>query len=86
MQAVRDRSFPETHVKQIIQALYALPPEKVTEVWDFVAFLQDRYAEVEPVDTDDSWNDQDLHDLRQASLAYAESALWVEEKHDAQTG
>ena len=86
MQAVRDRSFPETQVKQIVQALYALPPEKVAEVWDFVTFLQDRYAEVQPVDADDSWSDQDLIDLRRASLAYAGSALWAEEKDDAQAG
>ncbi len=86
MQAVIDRPSQESQVTQIVQVLRVLPPEKVAEVWDFVAYLQDRYAGAQPVDADDSWSDQDLHDLRRASLAYAESVLWTEEKDNAQAG
>ena len=84
MQAVINQPSQEAQVVQIIQVLRALPPEKVVEVWDFVVFLQDRYAATQPVDINNAWSDQDLQDLRKASLAYAESVLWAEENHHAQ--
>lgn len=84
MQAVIDRPSTAMHVQQIVQTLRSLPPEKVAEVWDFVSFLQDRYAETVKVDVADSWSEQDLQDLSMASLAYAETAIWGEEHHDAE--
>lgn len=86
MQAVIDHPVQEAQVNQIVQVLRVLPPEKVAQVWDFVAFLQDRYQGSQAVDANDAWSDQDLHDLRMASLAYAQSALWAEEANDAQAG
>lgn len=76
MQTVIDRPTAATHVQQIVQTLRSLPPEKVAEVWDFVSFLQDRYAVTQKVDVADAWSEQDLQDLSRASLAYAESNLW----------
>jgi hypothetical protein len=84
MQAVISQPPQEARVIQIIQVLRALPPDKVVEVWDLVAFLQDRYAAAQPVDVNDAWSDQDLQDLRKTSLAYAESVLWAEENNHAQ--
>jgi hypothetical protein len=86
MQEVIDRFSPAAHVQQIVQTLRTLPPEKAAEVWDFVIFLRERYAVMQPVDVNDSWSEQDLHDLRRASLAYADSALWGGENNDAQAG
>jgi hypothetical protein len=84
MQAVMDRTSQEAQMVQIVQVLRALPPEKVIEVWDFVTFLQDRYAVEQQLDVNDAWSNQDLQDLRRASLAYAESALQAEEYNLAQ--
>lgn len=84
MQTVIDRPSSATHFQQIVQTLHSLPPEKIAEVWDFVSFLQDRYAEVEKVDVADSWSEQDLEDLTMASLAYAGNSLWDEEHSDAE--
>ena len=83
MQTVIDRSSTAAHVQQIVQTLRSLPPEKVAEVWDFVSFLQDRYAMTQVVDVANSWSEQDLLDLSWTSLAYAESSLWTEEHNDA---
>ncbi len=84
MQIVIELSATATHVQQIVRTLHSLPPEKVAEVWDFVSFLQDRYAAAEKVDVADSWSEQDLEDLTMASLAYARNSLWDEEHHDAE--
>ena len=84
MQTVIERPSTATHVQQIVQTLHSLPPEKIAEVWDFVSFLQDRYAEAEKVDVADSWSEQDLQDLSMASLAYAGTAIWDEGHHDAE--
>ena len=84
MQAVIDRTSQEAQMVQIVQVLRALPPKKVIEVWDFVAFLQDRYAAAQQLDVNDAWSNQDLQDLRMASLAYAESVLQAEEYNHAQ--
>ena len=83
MQTVIDRPSAATHVQQIVQTLRSLPPDKVAEVWDFVSFLQDRYAVTQKVDVADSWSDQDLRDLSRASLLYAGTSFWTEEHADA---
>jgi len=81
MHTVIDQSSTAAHEQQIVQTLRLLPPEKVAEVWDFVSFLQDRYARSPVVDVSDAWSDQDLLDLTRASLAYAENSL-AHEGHD----
>lgn len=84
MQSVIERPSTASHVQQIVQTLHSLPPEKVAEVWDFVSFLQDRYAVPQRVDVADYWSKQDLEDLTAASLAYAGDSLWDEEHDDAE--
>jgi hypothetical protein len=79
-----DHSPIAAHEQQIVQTLRLLPPEKVAEVWDFVSFLQDRYARAPGVDVEDSWSEQDVLDLTRASLAYAEDSLPREGHDDAQ--
>ena len=65
-----------------MQALLTLPPEKISEVWDFVAFLQGRYAGTPSVDVSDTWTDKDMTDLSTASLVYAQQSGWAGQ-HDA---
>ena len=63
------RSYPRMLARQqaetILRALNTLPPDKITEVQDFVSFLQERYGAEES----DSWSAEDLHDLTAAVLA-----------------
>lgn len=82
MTTVIEQSSTATHVQRIVQTLHSLPPEKVAEVWDFVSFLQDRYAETEKVDMADYWSEKDLQELTMTSLTYAENSLWDEEHGD----
>ena len=71
MQTLTTQLTAHQRVQQIIQALLTLPPEKISEVWDFVAFLQGRYAGTPSVDVNDTWTDQNTTDLSTASLVYA---------------
>ena len=72
----------KTQIKEIVKALSTLPPEKVTEIYDFVLFLQARYGRPVPVDTGDVWSEEDIHDLVNATLAYADQTIWAEEEAD----
>jgi hypothetical protein len=58
----------EAPVEEVVRALLTLPPERVTEVRDFVLFLQSRYRQT--VDVADAWTEDDIRDLVAASLAY----------------
>ncbi len=58
----------------ILHTLRVLPADKVAEVYDYVAYLRDRYGKI-PVDISDAWSEQDLKDLYAASLAYADRAI-----------
>jgi len=69
-----------TQARDILDALFTLPPEKVAEVYDFVTFLQERYGQHTAVDISDAWSEEDLYDLMQASLAYAERTIWTGEE------
>lgn len=62
--------------REILDALLTLPPEKVTEVYDFVTFLQERYGQRTAVDV----SEEDLQDLVRASLAHAERTIWAGEE------
>ncbi len=69
-----------TQAREILDVLSILPAEKVAEVYDFVTFLQERYGQRTAVDVSDAWSEEDLHDLMQASLAYAEHTIWAGEE------
>ncbi|MSP14840.1 MAG: DUF2281 domain-containing protein [Chloroflexi bacterium] len=69
-----EEHLTEIQAGQIIQILQELPPDKVAEVYDFVLFLQTRYSQTQPVDTNDAWSDEDMADLALASLHYAGEA------------
>jgi hypothetical protein len=69
-----------THAREILAALFTLPPEKVAEVHDFVNFLQERYGQRTAVDVSDAWSEEDLHDLMQASLVHARHTNMLEER------
>jgi len=52
---------------EILRALSGLPPEKISEVLDFVDFLQSRYQKSQTIDDSDEWSDEDLHDFTASS-------------------
>jgi hypothetical protein len=64
-------------VKEIVDALFTLPPEQITTVYEFILFLKTRHGEA--IDVSDSWTEEDLVDLRTASLQYASEALLADE-------
>lgn len=72
----------KAQIEQLIKAISTLPPEKMTEVYDFVLFLQARYGRPAPADTSDVWSEEDIHDLITATLAYADQTIWAEEETD----
>ena len=59
-------------VKEIVATLFALPPEQIATVYEFILFLQTRHPQA--IDISDSWTEEDLVDLRNASLQYA---FWI---------
>ena len=69
-----------TQTREIFDALFTLPPEKVAEVYDFVTFLQERYSQRAAVDVNDAWSEEDLDDLIRASLAHAKRTIWAGEE------
>ena len=64
-------------VKEVVNALFTLPPEQVATVYEFILFLQTRHGSV--IDVSDSWTEEDLADLTSASLQYASEALLADE-------
>ncbi len=76
----------KAQIEQIVKAISTLPPEKVTEVYDFVLFLQARYGHPLPIDTGDAWSEEDIHDLVIATLTYAGQTIWAEEEADDTAG
>lgn len=65
-------------VDDIVQALFHLPVEQLVQVYDFILFLQGRYGQ--PVDESDSWSDEDLYQLNEASLHYAAATNLIDEQ------
>ena len=61
--------------KEILRALNTLPPEKVTEVQDFVFFLKGRYGGEKVIEESDAWTEEDLHDLTTAVLQHADQIV-----------
>jgi hypothetical protein len=62
----------ESQTLEIIDVLKSLPSEKVAEVKDFAVFLRERYGKIETIDESDEWSDEDLQDVANASINYAE--------------
>lgn len=58
-------------VKRILRALNSLPSDKISEVQDFIQFLNARYA----VDDGDVWTDEDVRDFTSTTLRYADESL-----------
>lgn len=65
--------------EEIFQDLKALPPEKVSEVRDYVAFLKERYGK-QPVENDSEvWTEEDAEDFSKACWSDAEESVpWME--------
>lgn len=65
----------QTQAKEILQTLQMLPADKLTEVYDYLTFLRERYGRSKPVDYSDTWSDEDIGDLVVASLSYANQTM-----------
>ena len=52
---------------EILRVLEGLPPDKVTEVRDFVNFLQSQYQQSQIVDDSVEWSDEDLREFSASS-------------------
>ena len=64
----------EVETTEILKALKGLPPEKVTEVRNFVDFLQSQYQQSQILDESDEWSDEDLRDFTSSSR-FAEMSI-----------
>jgi hypothetical protein len=64
----------KTQAQEVLLTLQMLPSDKVAEVFDYLAFLRERYARSKPVDVSDAWSDEDVSDLVVASLNYTVGA------------
>jgi hypothetical protein len=62
----------DSQTLEILDVLKCLPSEKVAEVKDFAVFLHERYGKSEAIDESDEWTDEDLRDISNASLNYAD--------------
>ena len=62
----------ETQTLEILEVIKHLPAEKVDEVKDFAVFLRERYGKSEIINESDEWTDEDLNDVTNVSLGYAE--------------
>ena len=62
----------DTQTLEILDALKALPAEKIDEVKDFAFFLRERYGKPEIADESDEWTEEDLRDVTNASINFAE--------------
>ena len=65
----------QEQAKELLRALQELPADKVTEVYDYVTFLHERYSDKPSVDTSETWSDEDIKDLIAASLDYASKTM-----------
>lgn len=61
-----------TQTLEIIEVIKSLPSEKVDEVKDFAIFLRERYGKSEIIDESDEWTEEDIQDIANTSLNYAE--------------
>lgn len=61
-----------TQTLEILEVIKTLPSEKIDEVKDFAIFLRDRYGKSETIDESDEWTNEDLQDISNASLNYAD--------------
>ena len=57
----------EVETTEILKVLKDLPPEKVSEVRNFVDFLQSQYQQSQILDESDEWSDEDLRDFTSSS-------------------
>lgn len=64
----------EIQTLELIEAVKALPSERIDEVKDFAIFLKERYAKSEIIDDSDEWSDEDYADFSAASFAYFEKS------------
>jgi hypothetical protein len=62
----------DSQTSEILDVLKSLPSEKVAEVKDFAVFLRERYGKNETIDESDEWTEEDLRDISNASLNYAD--------------
>jgi hypothetical protein len=60
-------------VREVVDALFTLPPTEITTVYKFILFLQSGHDQA--IDVSDSWTEEDMTDLTNASMEYASEIL-----------
>jgi hypothetical protein len=69
-------------LQEIVQALAALPPDKIEEVRDFVLFLHTRHGK-QPLEELGDWSEEDMRELSLAVWKYAEQTIpWDDSVED----
>ena len=64
---------------EIFQDLKTLPPEKVSEVRDYVAFLKERYGKQPAENESEVWTEEDIEDFSKACSSDAEESVpWTD--------
>jgi hypothetical protein len=65
----------EQQVSDILQALKALPPEKLSQVRDYVQFLSERYGKERVADGEEFGTEKDMAALTAATWEYADEVV-----------
>ena len=76
--ATLERASENVSINDIASILFKLPAEHIAMVYDFVLFLQARHGQ--PVDVSDGWTEEDITELREASLQYASATILSNEQ------
>ncbi len=72
-----EKNLTKVALNDVVSELFKLPSEQIATVYDFILFLQMRHSQ--PVDESDSWTEEDINQLREASLQYAGVTILADE-------
>jgi hypothetical protein len=66
---------PQDALRDIVDAVKALPASRLAELRDFAVFLRQQCEPATPVDDSDFWTEEDIRDLTAAVLERAEGIM-----------
>jgi len=76
--AILEEDVKKVAIDDVVNALFKLPSAQIMTVYDFILFLQARHGQL--IDESDSWTDEDLIELRTASLQHAAATILSDEQ------
>jgi hypothetical protein len=65
----------QEQAQEILKALSSLPAEKIAEAQDFIFYLKERFGQHSAINESDGWSEEDIRDLANAALNYADQSL-----------